>query len=184
MKLKRLEEWLDHKNRDGSPNVVVLHATAGASAKSSIEHLDREGLSYHYVISRDSKDSDWTKDADGSESIIFQCVPNEGHAFHSSTKVPVPEIGGRVNAWSIGISLANIQNGMEPYTPQQFTALEELLRSLKKEVPSLKYLTTHAVIQPWNRSDPLGVKAKDLADKCGYTWWQPTEDVIKKYRPK
>ena len=56
------------------PTLVILHATAGASALSSIDYLRTKGNAYHFIIARDSKDSAWTYQSDGSESIIYQCV--------------------------------------------------------------------------------------------------------------
>lgn len=185
MNIKPIKTWLEHGNRDGQPNLVVLHATAGASAKSSIDHLRDKGLSYHYIIARDGKDATWTSESDGSEAVIFQCVPVENSAFHASTRIPVPGTdGGRVNKWAIGISLANIQNGQELYTEAQITALRELLAALKTSMPSLTYLTTHAVIQPWNRSDPTRIDGATIAAEFGFTWWKPSAADIKKYKPK
>lgn len=176
-----------------NPTLLILHATAGASAQSSIDYLRSRGNAYHYIIARDTRDSAWTYLSDGSESMIYHCVQHRHRARHVSTTIPVPGTnGGHINDHSIAISLANYQAhvprdpdpGPEEYTGQQLLALNALVGRLKEEVPSLVYLTTHAVVQPWNRSDPLRVVAQDLARRWGYTWWQPTAAQIRQHRPR
>jgi N-acetyl-anhydromuramyl-L-alanine amidase AmpD len=186
MNLKKLEDWLPHRSRDVKPSLLVLHATAGATARSSIDHLRGVGSSYHYIIARDGKDSAKSANADGSEPIVFHCVPDEAHAFHTSTKIPAPSGQGSVNKTSIGVSLANIQNrkSHEQYPEKQLAALEELITSLKKKFPSLKWVTTHAICQPWNRADPLLVDAVQVAQRHGLQLWKPTEQEIKEHTPK
>jgi len=175
------------------PTLVILHATAGASALSSIDYLRTKGNAYHFIIARDSKDSAWTYQSDGSESIIYQCVRYQHRARHVSTTIPVPgTTGGNINDDSIAISLANFQQhvksdpnpGAEEYTDQQVLALNGLLSLLKQEIPTLTTLTTHAVVQPWNRVDPVRSDGKELAERFGWDWWKPTPATIAKYKPR
>ena len=173
---------LSTRTRDVRPTLVVLHATAGASAQSSIDHLRSVGLSYHYIIARDSRDTARTRDADGSAPIIFQCVDPVHRAAHVGSTIPAPSGEGTINKCSIGISLANRQNG-EAYTPGQLTALNQLLAHLKRTHPSLRHLTNHALVQPWNRSDPLNIDAAALASAHGYTLFRPTAQQIRDHRP-
>lgn len=184
MNIKLLQPPLPFRERNNLPVLIVLHATAGATARSSINHLRGVGLSYHYIITRDARDSATSAASQNTEPIIHQCVPNAGHAFHVGSTIPAP--GGRgINKSSIGISLANIQRkaNPEPYPAKQLAALNELLAHLKLTVPSLQFLTTHAVVQPWNRADPLFIKGKELALQYGYEWWQPTAAEIEAHRP-
>lgn len=168
MNLRPLTFPLPSRERDVQPELVVLHATAGSTARSSINHLRSVGLSYHYIITRDGKDTAKSENCDNSEPIVHHCVPNMRQAFHVGSTIPAP--GGRsINRSSIGISIANIQRKKNPeeYPEKQIQALDELLARLKQEVPSLRFLTTHAAVQPWNRADPLAIIGKDLAKK---TW--------------
>jgi N-acetyl-anhydromuramyl-L-alanine amidase AmpD len=176
---------LPHRSREDSPVLIVLHATAGATARSSVDHLRGVGNSYHFIIARDGRDSAHSDRSDNTDPIIFHCVPEAGHAFHASSTVPVPGRNGSINRNSIGVSLANIQNrsNPEPYTPKQIDAMFRLLRHLKDQVPSLRMLTTHAVVQPWNRGDPLGLNGQEIAAKIGLQWWQPADDIIRAHRP-
>jgi N-acetyl-anhydromuramyl-L-alanine amidase AmpD len=185
MNIQPLQPPLEFRSRENKPELIVLHATAGASARSSIEHLRSVGLSYHYIISRDAKDSGKTINAENTQPIIFQCVPDTGHAFHVGSTIPAP--GGKgINQSSIGISLANTQRQKNPeaYPALQINALHELLAHLKTTVPSLKFLTTHAIVQPWNRIDPFQIDGKAIAAKHGFTFFQPTAEQTEQHRPK
>lgn len=170
--------------RSVQPTLIVLHATAGASAMSSINHLRSVGLSYHYVIARDGRDSARTRDADGSTPIIYKCVDDAHRAAHVGSTIPAPSGEGSINKCSIGISLANMQSGGERYTPKQIEALHQLLAHLKRAHPSLRHLTNHANVQPWNRADPLGIDARAVSAAHGFTYFEPTASQIRDHRPR
>ena len=195
MILQRLTNLLSTTPRPSGvePTLLILHATAGASARSSIDYLRTKGNAYHFIIARDSKDSDWTYKSDGSEAVVYQCVRYPHRGRHVSTTIPVPDTnGGHINDHSIAISLANLQehvpgdsnSGPEEYTEQQMLALHALITLVRSEVTSLRYLTTHAVTQPWSRSDPTRVDGKELAERYDLTWWKPTAAEIAKHKPK
>jgi N-acetyl-anhydromuramyl-L-alanine amidase AmpD len=185
MSIQQLQSSLAFRKRDNLPELIVLHATAGSTAKSSIDFLRGVGLSYHYIISRDAKDSSKSANAQDTEPIIFQCVPVTGHAFHVGSTIPAPG-GLGINKSSIGISLANIQKIANPevYPARQIAALNELLVHLKTKVPSLKFLTTHAMVQPWNRADPRNINGEQIAEMHGFEFWRPTPAEIEAHRPK
>lgn len=185
MQIKPLQVPLAHRNRDVKPSLIVLHATAGATASSSINHLRGVGLSYHYIIARDGKDSAKSDSADGSDPVIFHCVPDNKHAFHVGSTIPAPSGSGSIAKNSIGVSLANIQrrNNPEAYPKAQLKALNELIAHLVSTMPTITRLTTHAVVQPWNRSDPLLVDGPSLAAAHGLTFWTPTAQQIKDHTP-
>lgn len=185
MSLQALDPWLAHRSRDNEPTLIVLHATAGATARSSIDTIRGNGLSYHYIIARDGKDSPNPDRSDGSEPIIFHCVPDEGHAFHVGSTVPTAS-GHGINRSSIGLSLANIQrrSSPEPYMAKQFSALDALLSELKARHPSIRWLTTHAVVQPWNRSDPQGLDGPAIARLHGFEWWAPDAALLARHKPQ
>ncbi|MDK9709307.1 MAG: N-acetylmuramoyl-L-alanine amidase [Desulforhopalus sp.] len=195
MILQRLTNLLSTTPRlhNIEPTLLVLHATAGASARSSIDYLRSKGNAYHFIIARDSLDSDWTYKSDGTESLVYQCVRYHHRGRHASSTIPVPGTHGEgINDCSIAISLANLQKhvpndpnpGSEEYTEQQMLALNALIILVKNEVPSLKMLTTHAVVQPWNRSDPVGIYGQEIAARHDLDWWQPTPAEIDKYKPQ
>lgn len=170
-------------NKPPAPmTTIVLHATAGSTARSSIDWLRSQGLGYHFIIARDSKDTASAAKADGSQSIVYHCVSTGHWVSHVGSHIPLPG-GHRANRIGIGISLANRQNG-EPYTAAQIAALDEVIALVRKQRPSVTHLTTHAVIQPWNRRDPMQIDAKALAKAHGLIWFEPTADQIAAYKPK
>lgn len=165
------------------PTAIVLHATAGATGRSSVDYLRSVGLSYHYIIARDGKDTSNSSNADGTPPIVYACVPLSNRAAHVGSNIPFPNSGGRIaNRCAIGVSLANRQNG-EAYTQPQLDALSSVIASIVGAVPTIKVLTTHAVIQPWNRRDPIGVDGQTLAAQHGLSWFQPTPAEIQQYKP-
>lgn len=185
MNIVPLQPSLPHRTRSNKPELIVLHATAGSTARSSINHLRGVGLSYHYIITRDARDTAKSENAENTEPVIFHCVPNAGHAFHTGSTIPAPG-GLAINKASIGISLANIQRIANPeaYPPKQIAALHELLAHLKSAVPSLKFLTAHALVQPWNRADPSRLNWAQIAQRHGFTLFKPTQDQIDRHRPR
>jgi N-acetyl-anhydromuramyl-L-alanine amidase AmpD len=175
---------LSRKPRSAPPSIIVLHATAGSTARSSIDWLRAQGLGYHFIIARDAKDSASTDRADhASDPAVYACVALEHRTGHTGSSIPVPGTKETHNQRAIAISLANRQNG-EAYTPGQLAALDALIGEVKAKVPTIRHLTTHGVIQPWNRKDPLSVDAKALAAKHGLSFFTPTAKQIADHTPK
>lgn len=185
MILKQVAPWLSHRDRNNAPELIVLHATAGATAASSIQHLRGQGLSYHYVIARDEQDSPKSEKATGNPVLVFHCAPVHDQAFHVGSTIPVPS-GHGINKASVGIALANIQRSTnpEPYPARQIEALHELIELVQRQVPTIGLLTTHAAVQPWNRADPRGIDGPAIAARHGLAWWEPTAEQIKAHRPR
>lgn len=138
MTIKNLERWLSSRARRQLCTTVVLHATDGASAGSSISWLRKIGLSYHYVIERDGS--------------VTKCVPVGRVAFHAGKSLG-PD-GPNVNEYSIGISFANHESIGEHLTAKQIWAAEQLCKELKASMPELEHLTLHRVISPRRKKDP------------------------------
>lgn len=165
------------------PTCVILHATAGSTGRSSVDWLRSQGLGYHFIVARDGRDSAKSATANGTDPIVYFCVPLKFRAAHVGSRFPIPGSGGRVaNRCAIGISVANLQNG-EAYTPKQWPVVDELLQLIKAECPSVTHLTTHGSIQPWNRGDPKGVDGAAVAKRAGLTWFRPTAAELAPYDP-
>jgi N-acetyl-anhydromuramyl-L-alanine amidase AmpD len=181
MNIEVLQNPLTSRARTNQPELIVLHATAGASAMSSINHLRNVGNSYHYIITRDGNDARYTREANNSEPIIYQCVGADREAFHTGSTVPAPG-GLRINRSSIGISLANMQDG-EAYPNRQLIALRELIDHLTDLFPDITHITSHATVQPWNRIDPVNVNMQNVARVHGLIYYQPTQQVLNQHNP-
>lgn len=135
-----LKTWLASRKRRKAITTIVLHATGGDSATGAIDWLRKIGLSYHYVIARDG--------------TVTKCVPTSREAFHAG--VSVGPGGNDVNAYSIGISLANRNDGHQEYTQLQYWAVDDLIEELKPAIPTIRYVTTHYAISPGRKTDPVG----------------------------
>lgn len=152
MKIVTLDKWLPHSERSGVLRVstIVLHATAGGTAQSTIDWLRNpwamvKGVltkfpdaSYHYIIERDG--------------TIYKCVPTTKKAWHAG--VSKGPHGSLVNDYSIGIAFANRNDG-EEVTPEQAQAAQDLIHALWVGNRHLAFCTTHRLITS-RKSDPKG----------------------------
>lgn len=146
MVITALKQWLASRPRTQKITTIVLHATDGRSAGSSISWLRSIGLSYHYVIERDG--------------TITKCVPISRTAFHAGKSVG-PN-GSNVNPYSIGVSFANWESHGEQITAQQVTACRELVAALCNGEKGIKFLTTHYWVSPGRKSDPKWLHRRDI----------------------
>lgn len=128
---------------------IVLHADAASSVASSMDWIRRpeSRASYHVLIGRTGN--------------VFLIVPPERRAWHAgrSSWDGVADC----NDYTIGVSLSNRNDGVEPYpTPQRTAAVEvcaELCRHFQIPVDRI---TTHALVATpkGRKTDPIGL---DLA---------------------
>ena len=154
--------------------MIVLHATAGSSLSGAIQALRQRELSYHYLIEKSGQ--------------ITKAVNYGREAFHAGNSFgPEEELDGitkrqifkrgvgwifaagtSVNAYSIGISFVNLNDGKDPYTAAQIDACRELIATLKAALP-LKWLTTHFAVSPGRKSDPKSFRCATVAN--GLKMW-------------
>lgn len=166
---------------------VVIHYTAGATARSSINFWktkSAKGASAHVVIDRDG--------------TIIQCRPfnrTAGHAGVSRWRDPKTGVLYEgLNSCSIGIELANAgdnvklarrwskmplvkaahRNGgpakdWEAYPPAQLAAVTKLVQALVKRY-RLDDITGHDCIAPERKSDPgPAFPMEKLRQACGFS---------------
>lgn len=157
MIVKPLGTWLPHRARRPGVTVdtVVLHATAGDGLSGSISWLRTIGLSYHYLVDRDG--------------TIVKAVPYSFEAWHVG--VSRGPQGTGVNRYSVGIALANRNDGRDPYTLAQTKAVGELVLALEGDLP-LKWLTTHYWVSPGRKTDPIRYPIVPLAIETGLQVWR------------
>jgi len=155
--IRQLDTWLDHRNRDENTvaDTLVLHATATGTLQEALEILRLRGISYHAIV-----------DHDGSSVL---CVPFDRVAYHAGESFG-PQ-GEGVNEYSVGLSMVNWNDGDEPYPAEQVAGLVELALAAKRAVPSLRYVTTHAVIAPKRKTDPVGFDVEGFAKRVGLEVW-------------
>jgi hypothetical protein len=126
---------------------IVMHATAGTNSLPILTdpapggHPERR-VSAHYLIAKNG--------------TIYRLVPDNRVAFHAGVAA-IPPLGNDVNAFSIGIEMENLNNGMDPYPKAQMDATVELVQDLVKKyaIPRQFVVTHRAIALPRGRkSDP------------------------------
>jgi N-acetylmuramoyl-L-alanine amidase len=130
--------------RDGlSPELVVLHYTAMATAEAALERLcdPASEVSAHYLVAEDGR--------------VWRLVAEEARAWHAGEG----SWGGRadVNSRSIGIELANPGPlaGFPPFPERQLAALEALLDAVTGRWGiAAAGVIGHSDMAPGRKADP------------------------------
>jgi N-acetylmuramoyl-L-alanine amidase len=125
-------------------DTVVLHATVLNSLKEVIEHFsDRSTqVSAHYTIDRDG--------------TIVSHVAEHKRAWHAGQS-KMKDGRTQVNDFSIGIELVNLNDGIDPFPPEQIQAMRGLLKEIIGRHP-IRHIVTHyeCAYPPGRKSDPAG----------------------------
>lgn len=176
MGIALVRPFLDHGPRPAGVkvNLIVLHATAGSSLRGAIDTLRKRGLGYHYLIDK--------------AGVIHKGAPYTRRTGHAGNSYGPNEeargvsrkqdgegkfvAGCGVNDTSIGISFVNRNDGRDPYTAKQQAAVRELIEVLKAECDDLEWVSTHALVSPGRKSDPLGFDLDALAHDVGLKAWR------------
>lgn len=138
-------------------STIVLHGTGGHSAQSSADWLEHIGLSYHYIINRDGS--------------VLKCVPYKSrYAYHAGKSVG-PN-GSDVNKYSVGISFANMEDGIEQITIKQIESAIKIINDVCADMKGIKYITRHKDISPGRKYDPKTLSYKALVHIAGMTGLQ------------
>lgn len=145
MNLVTLKNWLDGKGKRRVPiTTIVLHATAGSTASGALSTLRLRGLSYHAII-EDQRETD---------GKVIKAVPDTMTAAHAGKSVG-PD-GPGVNAYSLGLSFVNLNDGQDPYSEAQINAALDRCESWCLAYPTIRWITTHWAISPGRKTDPKG----------------------------
>jgi N-acetylmuramoyl-L-alanine amidase len=133
----------NHNARPGPITALVLHATADSRDMPSVDWCcdPASKVSYHDIIGRDG--------------TLYHLVPVARRAWHAG--VSSFQGVGDVNDFSIGVSFSNRNNGKEAYPEVQLAVGAALVASYMKAYPAitLDRVTTHAVIAPGRKFDPM-----------------------------
>ena len=145
------------------PNYVVIHHTAQNSCEQTLKTftLTRTNVSAHYVICKDGR--------------VYHMLNDFLRAWHGG----LGRWGNNtdINSSSIGIELDN--NGLEPFSEQQITALTDLLGRLKRShgIPTANFIG-HSDMAPKRKVDPnVHFPWKELAEKGYGLWWDDTTAI-------
>lgn len=122
------------------PDLIVLHADAGASDAGTISWIadPSSKVSYHLFVGRDGR--------------VYRFVEDDLRAWHAgaSSFAGIPDC----NDYSIGVSFANNQTG-ELFPTVQVDAGVALVSWLcARHGIGVSRITTHAIISPGRKHDP------------------------------
>lgn len=118
---------------------IVLHADASPRESSTInwfQHKDA-GASYHILVHRDGTST--------------RFVSDDRCAWHSG-KSHWDGVNG-VNRWSLGLSFANRNNGVEKLTVKQKATAKKWVRYWQSVYP-IEAVLTHTMVAPTRKNDP------------------------------
>ena len=125
-------------------DTVVLHATVLDSLAEVIALFTDPAakVSAHYTIDRDGS--------------VVSHVPEDQRAWHAGAS-KMHDGRRRVNDFSIGIELVNLNDGRDPYPQPQIESLRRLLTAIAARHP-IRHIIAHyeCADPPGRKSDPAG----------------------------
>lgn len=138
--------------KDVAVDCVILHADASADAKASVSWIKSKDskVSYHVLVDRDG--------------TVYRFVETTRRAWHAGAS----EFLGRkdCNSYALGLSLANKNDGKEPYTDAQYESAAMVILGWKSLHPAITNdrITTHAAVAvpAGRKTDPLGFDVERL----------------------
>lgn len=123
-------------------DTIVVHADAGKKAAGTVSWIedDESDVSYHSFVERDGD--------------LHRLVEPERRAWHAGKS----SFRGRsdVNDFSLGLSFANRNDGVEEYTDLQYAIGAAEAATWMRRYPGITMdrITTHAEIAPGRKTDP------------------------------
>lgn len=132
---------------------VVIHATAGSTTGGALAHWRKDSPAVaHWIIPGESE---------GTHGKSVLAVVYEARAAnHTKDSVRNPKVNkGRatVDHWTLGIEIVNTQdihNYTDPYSAWQIGMAAQIVRYCWAKYPNLRWVFSHAAIDPANRADP------------------------------
>jgi N-acetylmuramoyl-L-alanine amidase len=129
---------------------VVIHATAGASSEGAISVMKKpsDGASFHWLVPDENEPQ--------HGEFVWACAPEALAAWHVRNAVSHADVNGgarRVNHWSLGIEVVNMQAN-DPFSDWQVEATAKIVRHCWAKYPNLVHVVSHAKLDPARRSDP------------------------------
>jgi N-acetyl-anhydromuramyl-L-alanine amidase AmpD len=132
------------KRAYGPLDTIVIHCTAGSSVEGAYSTMLSKGVSSHIII------PDYDKATEPRKTV--RLVPDERKAFHVLKTL---KFQGKqdTNSRSLGIEIVNTGLESDPYSLKQVAETAAWTRYWMSKHP-IKYIVTHAYLDPERRSDP------------------------------
>ncbi len=141
----------DDRPADAIVNCIVLHSTVEPTTEGTMKIFETPArrVSAHFVVGRDGR--------------VVQMVPVEKRAWHAGASVldGVP----KVNDYSVGIEMVNLNDADDPYPQEQMEAVAGIIRYIRSRyaVPDERIVSHAQIAVPAGRkSDPLGFDFEKL----------------------
>jgi hypothetical protein len=157
----------NYRNRLSGVKVdcVVLHATVGSLTATLAWFANpSSGVSAHYVVAKNG--------------VMYQMVEERKLAHHAGAS----RYQGRenFNDFSIGIEIVNKNDGLDPYPPDQFEGMVNLVGYLVETYEiQREWIVTHADVSTVGKTDPRGFPIHELITRI----YDPTanlpDDVVR-----
>ena len=144
------------------PNFVILHHTGQNSVEQTLFtfSINRTQTSAHYVVGRDG--------------TVYQMLNDYVRAWHAGSS----KWGNitDVNSCSLGVEIDN--NGNEPFSDLQITALIKLLGYLKSQytIPQSNFIA-HLDIAPGRKIDPSRFFPWKRLAAAGFGYWYDADNM-------
>lgn len=146
---------------------IVIHATAGSTSQGAVSVMkkQKDPASFHWLVP--------DEDEPQHGQFVWACVPEALAAWHVRNTAVNSDVNNgakRVNHWSLGVEVVNLQKD-DPFSDWQLEATARIVRYCWAKYPNLTHVVSHAKLDPDRRRDP-GVafdweKFKDLVLKGG-----------------
>lgn len=156
--MKKLESPNQSLRSRSKIDMIVVHATAGASMESAVDWMmnPKAQVSAHYCI--------------GKDGAVVQLVQESKKAWHAGKSLWKGL--DNLNENSIGIELVNLNDGKDDYPEAQIDALAAVIADIQHFYTDITddRIVGHDQICPGRKSDPgilfpwvsLGVKLERL----------------------
>jgi hypothetical protein len=130
---------------------IVLHATAGSLVATLGWFANPDsGVSAHYVVAKNGD--------------VYQMVEEQQRAHHAGASSYQGRTG--FNDFSIGIEMVNQNDGHDPYPPEQFEEMVNLVGYLVDKYDiQREWVVTHADVSTVGKTDPRGFPTHELVTR-------------------
>lgn len=132
---------------------IVIHATAGSSSAGAVSVMNpppgEQAASFHWLVP--------DEDEPQHGKFVWACVRERDAAWHVRNSQSHPDVNNgqtRANHWSLGIEIVNRQSGGDAFSDWQVAATAQIVRYCRAKYPNLKYIVSHAKLDPRRRDDP------------------------------
>lgn len=130
---------------------VVIHATAGASTEGALSWWRQPGggkASAHWIVP--------DEDEIGHGREVLAVVYESLAAWHVRNDKTHRLIGNKkkINHWTLGIEIVNRQLPSDRFSDWQVEVTALLVRYCWAKYPNLRYVFSHALVDPARRRDP------------------------------